>query len=38
MYRLDRIRDISSLNIENSDNQWYLLLSFKLLELEDAGP
>jgi hypothetical protein len=36
MYRLDRIRDISSLNIENSDNQWYLLLSFKLLEQEAA--
>jgi hypothetical protein len=36
MYRLDRIRDIRSLKIEDSDNQWYLLLSFKLLEEEDA--
>ncbi|GHV76227.1 hypothetical protein AGMMS49942_10480 [Spirochaetia bacterium] len=34
MYRLDRIRDISSLNIEDSDNQWYLLFSFKLLAQE----
>jgi DNA-binding PucR family transcriptional regulator len=36
MYRLDRIRDISSLKIEDGDNQWYLLLSFKLLEQEEA--
>ncbi|GHV74294.1 hypothetical protein AGMMS49940_15960 [Spirochaetia bacterium] len=35
MYRLDRIRDISSLKIEDGDNQWYLLLSFKLLAQED---
>jgi hypothetical protein len=35
MYRLDRIRDIGGLNIEESENQWYLLLSFKLLELEE---
>jgi hypothetical protein len=35
MYRLDRIRDIGGLNIEDSANQWYLLLSFKLLELEE---
>jgi hypothetical protein len=33
MYRLDRIRDIGGLNIEDSENQWRLLLSFKLLEL-----
>ncbi|AEF85575.1 hypothetical protein TREPR_1549 [Treponema primitia ZAS-2] len=33
-YRLERIREISGLNIEDSSNQWYLLLSFKLLELD----
>jgi hypothetical protein len=32
MYRLDRIKDIGGLNIEDSDNQWYLLFSLKLLE------
>ena len=32
MYRLGRIRDLSGLNIESSENQWYLLLSFKLLD------
>jgi hypothetical protein len=34
MYRLDRIKDIGGFNIEDSDNQWYLLFSLKLLELE----
>jgi hypothetical protein len=34
MYRLDRIRDIGGLNIEDSENQWYLLFSLKLLESE----
>jgi hypothetical protein len=34
MYRLDRIRDIGGFNIEDSENQWHLLLSFKLLEAE----
>jgi sugar diacid utilization regulator len=38
MYRLDRIRDISGLNIEDSENQWYLLLSLKLLEKEGILP
>jgi hypothetical protein len=37
MYRLDRIRDIGGFNIEDSENQWYLLLSLKLLELEESG-
>jgi sugar diacid utilization regulator len=32
MYRLDRIKDIGGFNIEDSDNQWYLLFSLKLLE------
>ncbi|MDR3124152.1 MAG: helix-turn-helix domain-containing protein [Treponema sp.] len=36
-YRLDRIRDIGGFNIEESENQWYLLLSLKLLELEESG-
>jgi hypothetical protein len=34
MYRLDRIKDIGGFNIEDSENQWYLLFSLKLLELE----
>jgi hypothetical protein len=34
MYRLDRIKDIGGLNIEDSDDQWRLLLSLKLLETE----
>jgi hypothetical protein len=34
MYRLDRIKDIGGLNIEDSENQWYLLFSLKLLESE----
>jgi hypothetical protein len=37
MYRLDRIRDIGGFNIEDSENQWHLLLSFKLLESEKGG-
>jgi hypothetical protein len=32
MYRLDRIKDIGGLNIEDSENQWHLLFSLKLLE------
>ncbi|WP_010261760.1 PucR family transcriptional regulator [Treponema primitia] len=36
IYRLERIRSISSLNIEDSNNQWYLLLSFKLLDQGDS--
>jgi hypothetical protein len=32
MYRLDRIKDIGGLNIEDSENQWYLLFSLRLLE------
>jgi hypothetical protein len=34
MYRLDRIKDIGGFNIEDSENQWYLLFSLKLLEME----
>jgi hypothetical protein len=34
-YRLDRIRDICGFNIEENENQWYLLLSLKLMELEN---
>jgi DNA-binding PucR family transcriptional regulator len=34
MYRLDRIRDIGGFNLEEGENQWHLLLSLKLLELE----
>jgi hypothetical protein len=37
MYRLDRIRDIGGFNIEDSDSQWYLLFSLKLLELEEES-
>jgi hypothetical protein len=37
MYRLDRIRDIGGFNIDDSDNHWYLLLSLKLLELEEEN-
>jgi hypothetical protein len=33
MYRLDRIKDIGGFNIEDSENQWHLFLSLKLLEL-----
>jgi biotin operon repressor len=36
MYRLDRIRDIGGFNIEDSENQWYLLLSLQLLGLEKS--
>jgi hypothetical protein len=32
MYRLDRIKDIGGFNIEDSENQWHLLFSLKLLE------
>jgi DNA-binding PucR family transcriptional regulator len=35
IYRLERIQKITGLDIENTENQWYLLLSIKLLE--DAG-
>jgi hypothetical protein len=37
MYRLDRIRNNGGFNIEESENQWHLLLSRKLLELEKHG-
>lgn len=33
LYRLDRIRDISGLDIEDFGSRWYLLLSMKLLDL-----
>jgi biotin operon repressor len=36
VYRLERIREVSGMNIESSDNLWYLLLSIKLLEQEGA--
>ncbi|SHH86662.1 PucR C-terminal helix-turn-helix domain-containing protein [Sporobacter termitidis DSM 10068] len=31
LYRLDRIREITGLELENCGRQWYLLLSFRLL-------
>ncbi|MDR3364299.1 MAG: helix-turn-helix domain-containing protein [Clostridiales Family XIII bacterium] len=34
LYRLDRIREIMGQSFENENNQWYLLLSYKLLERE----
>jgi hypothetical protein len=37
LYRLDRIRDIGGFNIEDGEDQWRLLLSLKLLELEESG-
>jgi hypothetical protein len=37
MYRLDRIKDIGGFNIDDSDNHWYLLLSLKLLEMEEEN-
>jgi hypothetical protein len=37
MYRLDRIKDIGDCNIEDSGNQWRLLLSLKLLEVEKTS-
>jgi len=33
LYRLDRIREITGLSLENDSELWYLLLSYKLLEL-----
>jgi DNA-binding PucR family transcriptional regulator len=38
LYRLERIREIIGMNIENNEDQWYLLLSFKLLEYADRQP
>jgi hypothetical protein len=32
IYRLEKIRKIAGLDTANCDNQWYLLLSYKLLE------
>ena len=34
IYRLRRIQKITGLDVERCDNQWFLLLSFKLLENE----
>jgi hypothetical protein len=34
IYRLERIQKITGLNVERCSNQWFLLLSFKLLESE----
>jgi hypothetical protein len=35
IYRLERIEKITGLDASNCQNQWYLLLSFKLLEYAD---
>ena len=37
LYRLDRIRKITGLELENDDDQWYLLFSFKLLGSPDQS-
>jgi hypothetical protein len=37
LYRIERIREITGINPECEENQWYLLLSFKLLAGEDGG-
>ncbi|MDR1575789.1 MAG: helix-turn-helix domain-containing protein [Treponema sp.] len=34
LYRLQRIQKITGLDVERSNNRWFLLLSFKLLENE----
>jgi hypothetical protein len=34
LYRLDRIHELTGLDYESNSKQWYLLLSFKLLEVE----
>ncbi|MDR3305398.1 MAG: helix-turn-helix domain-containing protein [Clostridiales Family XIII bacterium] len=34
LYRLERIKEITGLSFESDSNQWYLLLSYKLLEKE----
>jgi hypothetical protein len=34
LYRLDRIREITGMRFESDADQWYLLLSYKLLEQE----
>lgn len=34
LYRLDRIREITGLTLDNDSDLWYLLLSYKLLEFE----
>jgi hypothetical protein len=38
IYRLERIQKITGLDVERCDNQWFLLLSFKLLENELCCP
>ncbi|MDR1586954.1 MAG: helix-turn-helix domain-containing protein [Treponema sp.] len=38
IYRLERIRKITGLDVERCNNQWFLLLSFKLLENEECTP
>ena len=35
LYRLERIKEIMGPAVENELNQWYLLLSYKLLEREE---
>ncbi|MCL2110960.1 MAG: helix-turn-helix domain-containing protein [Clostridiales bacterium] len=35
LYRLDRIREIMGPGVDNEQGQWYLLLSYKLLEREE---
>ena len=35
LYRLDRIKEIMGQSLDNEGNQWYLLLSYKLLEREE---
>jgi len=34
LYRLDRIKEIMGNGVDHENNQWYLLLSYKLLERE----
>lgn len=37
LYRLDRIRDMTGIDLDNHSRLWYLLLSFKLLELTNRN-
>ncbi|MDR0852143.1 MAG: helix-turn-helix domain-containing protein [Clostridiales Family XIII bacterium] len=36
LYRLERIKEIAGISLDNDTDLWYLLLSFKLLEHEGA--
>jgi hypothetical protein len=38
LYRMERIREITGMNLDSDGNHWYLLLSCKLLELEEKAP